>query len=145
MKDRVSQAGIDSFVETTTSIVRTSVEMLKSGLMNRLDTAGIDFTAVPGLPELFQEDSLAMNPSFGLRNENEQTKYFKDHLNLVVSYVVDESCIKIILIQKTNNIEINYLKQHFSQYMPEEVKPIGDVQMLNKCLFLDILLFVQFK
>ena len=110
MKDRVSQAGIDSFVETTTSIVRTSVEMLKSGLMNRLDTAGIDFTAVPGLPELFQEDSLAMNPFSGLRNENEQTKYFKDHLNLVVSYVVDESCNKIILIQKINNIEINYLK-----------------------------------
>ena len=84
-KDRVSQAGIDSFVENTTSIVRTSVELLKSGLMNRLDTAGIDFSAVPGPPELFQEDSLALNPFPGLRNENEQTKYFKDHLNLVVS------------------------------------------------------------
>lgn len=66
-KDRVAQAGIDSFVENTTSIVRTSVQILKSGLMNRLDTAGIDFRAVPGLPELFQEDSLALNSFFWLK------------------------------------------------------------------------------
>lgn len=97
-KDRVSQAGIDSFVVNTTSVVRTSVEILKSGLMNRLDSAGIDFSAVPGLPELFQEDSLALNPFSGLRNENEQHNYFKDHFNLVVSYLVTVLYRKIITI-----------------------------------------------
>ena len=97
-KDRVSQAGIDSFVENTTSIVRTSVQILKLGLMNKLDTAGIDFRAVPGLPELFQEDSLALNPFSGLRKENEQNKYFKDHFNLVVSCLVNVSCRKIITL-----------------------------------------------
>lgn len=73
--------------------------------MSRLDTARIDFTAVPGLSELFQEDSLALNLFSCLRNENEETKYFKGHLNLVVSYVVDKSCNKTI-----NNIETNYHK-----------------------------------
>lgn len=53
--------------------------------MNRLDTAGINFNAVPGLPELFQEDSLAMNSFSGLRDEAQQCQYFKDHVNLVVS------------------------------------------------------------
>lgn len=76
-KDRVSQAGIDSFVKNTTSIVRTSVEILKSGLMNRLDTAGKDFSAVPGLPEHFQDDSLALNPFSGLANEMGRTNSLK--------------------------------------------------------------------
>ena len=53
--------------------------------MNRLDSAGIDFSSVPGLPELFQEDSLAMNHFSGIVNEEQQNNYFKDHLNLVVS------------------------------------------------------------
>ena len=84
-RDRASQTAIDSFVENTTSIVRKSMEILKSGLINRLDTAGIDFRAVPGLTELFKEDSLAMNPFSGLNGEKQQNEYFKDHLNLVVS------------------------------------------------------------
>lgn len=84
-RDRASQTAIDSFVDNTTSIVRTSIDLLKRGLMNRLDTAGIDFNTVPGLPELFQENSLAMNPFSGLREEAQQCQYYKDHFNLVVS------------------------------------------------------------
>lgn len=84
-KDRASQTVIDSFVENTTSIVRTSMEILKSGLMNRLETAGIDFGAVPGLRERFQEDSLAMNPFSFLKDEHQQNQYFNDHMNLVAS------------------------------------------------------------
>ena len=76
---------IDSVVENTTNIVKTSIKMIKSGLMNRLDTAGKDFSAVPGLLELFQEDSLALNPFSGLTDEQQQNKYFKEKLNLVVS------------------------------------------------------------
>ena len=76
-KDRVSQAGIDSFVKNTTSIVRTSVEILKSGLMNRLDTAGKDCSAVPGLPEHLLDDSLALNPFSGLANEMGRTNSLK--------------------------------------------------------------------
>ena len=84
-KDRASQTAVNSFIENTTGIVRTSIDILKAGLMNRLDTAGIDFNAVPGLPELFKEDSLARNPFSGLLNEHQQNNYFKDHFNLVVS------------------------------------------------------------
>ena len=84
-RDRVTQTAIDSLVDNTTSIVRTSMDVLKRGLMNRLDTAGIDFNAVPGLPELFQEDSLALNPFSGSREEAQQCQYYKDHFNLVVS------------------------------------------------------------
>lgn len=85
-QDRASQKAVDSFVESTTSIVRTSMEILKAGLMNRLDTAGIDFNAVPGLPGLFKEDILAMNPFSGIRKENEQHKYYKDNLGLLVGF-----------------------------------------------------------
>ena len=93
-KDRVSQAGIDSFVKNTTSIVRTTVEILKSVLMNRLDSAGKDFSAVPGLPEHFQDDSLALNPFSGLAKRNGKNEFFKDHSNLVVSYLVIKNKVK---------------------------------------------------
>ena len=86
-KDRVPQTVINSIVENTTDIVRTNMEVLKFGLAARLDTAGIDFNAVPGIAELFHEDSITMNPFSGLTNENQQHQYYKNNLNLVVSTI----------------------------------------------------------
>ncbi len=84
-RDRVPQTVINSIVENTTDIVRTNMDVLKSRLTAQLDTAGIDFNAVPGIAELFHEDSITMNPFSGLANENQQHQYYKDNLNLVVS------------------------------------------------------------
>ena len=86
-KDRLPQTVINSIVENTTDIVRTNMEVLKFGLAARLDTAGIDFNAVPGIAELFHEDSITMNPFSGLTNENQQHQYYKNNLNLVVSTI----------------------------------------------------------
>ena len=86
-KDRVPQTVINSIVENTTDIVRTNMEVLKFGLAARLDTAGIDFNAVPGIAELFHEDSITMNPFSGLTNKNQQHQYYKNNLNLVVSTI----------------------------------------------------------
>jgi hypothetical protein len=84
-RDRVPQTVINSIVENTTDIVRINMEVLKSRLTAQLDTAGIDFNAVPGIAELFHEDSITMNPFSGLANENQQHQYYKDNLSLVVS------------------------------------------------------------
>ena len=85
-KDRARQMAVNLFIKNTTGILRTSIYILKAGLMNRLDMAGIDFNAISGLPELFQEDSLAKNPFSGMLDEQfKQNNYFRDHFNLVVS------------------------------------------------------------
>ena len=68
-KDRARQTDVNLLIENTTGILRTSIYILKAGLMNRLDMAGIDFNAISGLPELFQEDSLAKNPFSGMLDE----------------------------------------------------------------------------
>ena len=40
-------------VAGSTSLVRNTMEIIKLGVQNRLDSASIDFDAVPGLSELF--------------------------------------------------------------------------------------------
>ena len=52
----LTQKALDDVVEGSTSLVRNTVELIKLGVQNRLDSAGIDFKAVPGLSELFAED-----------------------------------------------------------------------------------------
>lgn len=45
-KGRVPQTVVDLLVETTTQTVRTSINVLKSGIVNKFHAAGIDFEAV---------------------------------------------------------------------------------------------------
>ena len=52
----LTQKALDDVVEGSTSLVRNTVELIKLGVQNRLDSAGIDFKAVPGLSELCAED-----------------------------------------------------------------------------------------
>ena len=84
-RGRVPQTVVDSFVESSTQIARNSINMLKSGLISRLNTAGIQFSAVPGLRELFGESKLPMDPFSGINRESLQYGYYKEHFHLVVS------------------------------------------------------------
>ena len=84
-RGRVPQTVVDSFVESSTQIARNSLNMLKSGLISRLNTAGIQFSAVPGLRELFGESNLPMDPFSGINRESLQYGYYKEHFHLVVS------------------------------------------------------------
>ena len=42
---------------------------------------------MPGLKEIFEQDSLAMNPFNGLENEKQQSKFCKENFKLVVSQI----------------------------------------------------------
>ncbi|KAG1681703.1 hypothetical protein GQR58_011697 [Nymphon striatum] len=80
---RVPQTVVDVFVNSSTQIARNSIGALKDGLKNSLHSAGIDFSRVPGLKELFDESTLSMNPFSGIDKESLQYRYYKEHLNLV--------------------------------------------------------------
>ncbi|XP_068707636.1 uncharacterized protein [Montipora foliosa] len=82
-RGRVPQTVVDSFVESSTQIARNSINMLKSGLISRLNTAGIQFSAVPGLRQLFGESNLSMDPFSGINRESLQYGYYKEHFHLV--------------------------------------------------------------
>lgn len=47
----LTQKALDGIVDGTTALVRNTVELVKRGVQNRLDSAGIDFEAVLGLED----------------------------------------------------------------------------------------------
>ena len=52
----------DNIMDDVTTLVKNTVEILKMGVQNRLDSAGLRFDAVPGLSELFKDDHPISNP-----------------------------------------------------------------------------------
>lgn len=86
---QLTQRTVDTIVRGTTSIVQNSIELLKRKLSVRMDTAGIDFRAVPGLQEFFEElndkDSIICNPFLGMETKTQQENTFRDIFGLVVS------------------------------------------------------------
>jgi hypothetical protein len=58
----LTQKCVDNIVEDSTELVRGTVKALKSGLQNCLDNAGLNFDAVPGLSQLFEEENPISNP-----------------------------------------------------------------------------------
>lgn len=84
-KGHVLQTIVNSFVENTTDIVKNSIRLLNTGVRNCLRNVGIDFAAVPKLPDLFDKNSCLANPFNGIDKEKLQYRYYKEELNLVVS------------------------------------------------------------
>lgn len=84
-KGRVPQTVVDSFVENATQVTQTSIDLLKAGVTNCLQKAGINVETLPGLQDLFDENSLISNPFDGIDKESLQYKYYKEKFNLVVS------------------------------------------------------------
>lgn len=67
---KLTQRTLDCIVKNTTSIVQNSIDLLRGNLVSRLDSAGVDFKAVPGLHEFFvelaNENSVITNPFLGM-------------------------------------------------------------------------------
>ena len=86
---KLTQRTVDDIVVGTTRVVQNSMELLKRKLSARLDTAGVDFAAVPGLQELFDglhnEDNVVTIPFLGMETKALQDKAFKELFGLVVS------------------------------------------------------------
>ena len=84
-KGRVPQTVVNLFVQSSTQLVRNSLQHAGREVEERLRAVGTNIMAVQGLKEIFEEDSLPMNPFSGLENEQQQSKFYKDNFKLVVS------------------------------------------------------------
>lgn len=86
---KLTQRTVDTIVVNTTSIVQNSISLMRQKLWTRLDTAGLDFRAVPGLQEFFEElsngDNIISNPFLGVETKCQQNAAFKKMFGLVVS------------------------------------------------------------
>lgn len=80
-----TQRVTNSVMDNVTTLVRNTVEILRMGVQNRLDGAGLRFDAVPGLGELFEDDHCISNPFVHVNTEHKQAAYFKENFSLVVS------------------------------------------------------------
>lgn len=83
---KIPQTVVDSVVRNTTQIVDNSVELLKSGLEQCLNNAGLRKEDIPGVTELFDDASKIRKPFEGCHNEASQLQYYKNNLGLVVRY-----------------------------------------------------------
>jgi hypothetical protein len=84
-KGRVTQTVVNLFAESSMQMVRNSLNVAKSEIKERLAAVGQAIEDIPGLQQIFEEDSSAMNPLHGIETEQKQHKYHLDHFNLVVS------------------------------------------------------------
>ena len=80
----IPQTVVDLFVENKV-IVQKSIEVLKLGVKDKLNTAGLDFECIPGLGDLFEVANISLNPFQNIEKESQQYKYYKENFGLVVS------------------------------------------------------------
>lgn len=83
--NKLTQKATKNIMDNVTSIVKNTVEILRMGVQNRLDSAGLRFDAVPGLTELFEDDHSICNPFSHVNTEHKQAAYFRENFGLVVS------------------------------------------------------------
>ena len=89
-KGRVTQTVVNLFAESSTQMVRNSLNVAKAEIKERLAAVGQAIEDIPGLEQIFDEDSSAMNPLRGIETEQKQHKYSLDQFNLVVSHCIYE-------------------------------------------------------
>ena len=85
--------------QRNTVLVRNTVELVKRGVQNRLDSAGIDFDAVPELEDLFAEGHKISNPFSHVATKHKQAAFYAENFGLVVSCYFIKLLSSSILIQ----------------------------------------------
>lgn len=65
----LTQKATESLVFDTTYVVRNAIELLKTWVANTIENAGIQSNVVPGLEDLFKDDSPVNNPFSGLQGK----------------------------------------------------------------------------
>jgi hypothetical protein len=81
----LTQTCVNNIIEDSTQLVRGKT--IKSSLQNCRENSGIDFEAVPGLNELFEEEIPISNPFEHVSTKYQQNAYYEEHFGLVVSSV----------------------------------------------------------
>ena len=82
----LTQKCVDNIVDDSTELVRGTVKALKSGLQSCLENSGLNFDAVPGLNEIFEDNNPISNPFEHVSTQHKQNAYFKSNFGLVVSF-----------------------------------------------------------
>ena len=82
---KIPQTVVDYVVKNTTQIVENTVEIVKSALKDRLKNVGLEMENIPGVTDLFEEDSVIRKPFLHLASETSQTSYYRENFGLVVS------------------------------------------------------------
>ena len=65
-------------------MARNSVQVAKMQVKERLAAVGQAIEDIPGLADIFEDNSPAMNPLQGIETEQQQHKCYPNHFNLVV-------------------------------------------------------------
>jgi hypothetical protein len=81
--------GSEDIAENVTSLIQDTVELVKIGVQDKLDSVGLNFDDVPGLSGLFETENPLSNPFTHVNTQNKQSNYYKENLGLVVSVLVN--------------------------------------------------------
>lgn len=81
---RLTQTAVNLFVESSTQMARNSVQVAKTQVKERLAAVGQAIEDIPGLADIFEDNSPAMNPLQGIETEQQQYKFYQNHFNVVV-------------------------------------------------------------
>ena len=81
---KVSQSSLDGLTSDFTIILQGIIEQLKSDINTCLTSNGINMGAFQGLNEVFNHPNI-INPFNQLESRYQQEKFYKVHLNLLVS------------------------------------------------------------
>ena len=98
--NRLTQKASEDIAENVTSLIQDTVELVKIGVQDKLDSVGLNFDDVPGLSGLFETDNLFSNPFTHVNTQNKQSNYYKENLGLVVGVLVNFkiTCKNIMLL-----------------------------------------------
>ena len=82
---KIPQTVVDYMVKNTSQIVENSVDLLKSALKDRLKNVELDMENIPGVSELFEENSVIRKPFLHLANEASQSSYCYEPVLTILS------------------------------------------------------------
>ena len=86
--NKLTQTCVDGVLEHVSELCASTVFELGEAVKSALASAGIDFSHVPGLKELFTASSLFSQPFQGLLTYHHQLKFYSSNLKFIVSHVV---------------------------------------------------------
>ncbi|XP_028410460.1 uncharacterized protein LOC114533073 [Dendronephthya gigantea] len=127
-KGRVTQTVVNLFAESSTQMVRNSLNIAMSEIKERLAAVGQAIEDIPGLQQIFDQDSSAMNPLRGIETEQKQHQYNLNHFNLVEprKIVLHRSHVKVRrgrqlkVVEKTDDAFYIPLLESLQQLLNDE-------------------------
>ena len=115
---RISQVGIDDIVQGATGLFYQVSDRLQAGIRAKLAEADIDFEAIHGLDDVFND---LPNPFCGIETSYLQENYYRQSLGLVVSMI----CVFTVNPSWTTPIITLHKSHIFSTNRPLRFNPMG--------------------